>query len=104
MMPGWRERLIAAADADGRSDRAISLDAKLGENFMNQLRNSPKEPGVKQVLKLADTLNVSLSNLFLGAETTAEDEEFLQLLRSTSETDRSDILSILRARRRLRSE
>lgn len=103
MMPGWRERLIEAADADPRSDRAISLDAKLGPNFVNELRNTAKEPSVKKVLRLAETLNVSLTHLFLGSDTTSEDEEFLELLRNAPENDRRDILTILQARRRLRT-
>lgn len=103
MMQGWRERLIAAADADERSDRAISLDARLGPNFMNELRNTTKEPSVKKVLRLAATLNVSLSHLFLGADTTPEDDEFLELLKNAPESDRKDILTILQARHRLRT-
>lgn len=103
MMPGWRERLIAAADADPRSDRAISLDANLGENFVNQLRSGETEPRVKHVLRLAETLNVSLTHLFIGLDTTPEDEEMLELLRNASESDRTDILAILRARHRLRT-
>lgn len=98
MMPGWRERLLAAVDADGRSDRAISLAAKLGPNFVNELRNAQKEPGVKKVLQLANELNVSLSLLFLGSETTPEDEEFLALFRSASDAEREGLLALLRAR------
>lgn len=103
MVKDWRDRLIEAADADERSDRAISLDAKLGENFVNQLRNSDKQPRVEHVLRLAQTLGISRSRLFLGADTTPEDDAMLELLKSASESDRKDILSILQARRRLRN-
>jgi transcriptional regulator with XRE-family HTH domain len=96
MMAGWRERLLEAADADPRSDRKISLDAKLGPNFVNELRNTDKEPGIKKVLRLAEELNVSLATLFIGHEITKEDEEFLGLLDSVSEAERQALLSLLR--------
>lgn len=99
MMPDWKERLIAAVDADPRSDRAISLDAKLGPNFVNELRNTDKEPSLKRILKLAAELKLSTTYLFLGNELTQEDEEFIKLLRESSEAERDAFLAILRARR-----
>jgi len=99
MMEGWRERLIAAVDADPRSDRAISLAAGLGPNFVNELRRQDKEPGVKKVLKLARELNVSLTHLFLGRAATPEDDEFFELLGAASEAERESLLALLRARR-----
>jgi transcriptional regulator with XRE-family HTH domain len=99
MMPDWRERLIAAVDADPRSDRAISLAAKLGPNFVNELRNTDKEPSLKRILKLAAELRLSTSFLFEGNELTTEDEEFIKLLRESSEAERAAFLAILRARR-----
>lgn len=98
MMTGWKQRLLAAIEADGRSDRAISLAADLGPNFVNELRNTEKEPSVKKVLKLADELNVSLTHLFIGDNTTREDEEFLRLLRQSSDAERAGFLALLRAR------
>lgn len=99
MMEDWKERLLSAVDADPRSDRAISLAAGLGPNFVNQLRKSETEPGVKKVLKLADELHVSLTALFYGHDTTPEDEEFLSLLKSASGAERDGLLALLRARR-----
>lgn len=99
MMPNWRDRLIEAVDADPRSDRAISLSAGLGPNFVNELRNTDKEPSVKKILKLAGELRVSLAHLFLGSEITPEDEEFFDLLRNASQAERDGILAVLRARR-----
>lgn len=91
--------MLAAVDADPRSDRAVSLAAGLGPNFVNQLRNSETEPGIKKILRLAEELNVSLATLFYGQDTTPEDEEFLSLLKSASAAERDGLLSLLRARR-----
>lgn len=106
MADDWRERLLAAVDeaiAQGRSDRDISLKAGLGPNFVNQLRNSETEPSVKNVLRLAAELRVSLSTLFLGRETSPEDEESLSLLGAITPAEREGLLSLLRARRASKS-
>lgn len=99
MMPDWRDRLLEAVDRDGRSDRAISHAAKLGPNFVNELRNTDKEPGIKKVLKLAAELKLSTTYLFLGSELTPEDEELIRLLKSTSEAEQSVFRAALQARR-----
>lgn len=67
MKDGWRERLLAAIDDDGRSDRAISLAAGLGPNFVSQMRGTqgaaPKKPNIEYVRKLAATLGKELSSI-----------------------------------------
>ncbi len=95
----WRQRLLAAIEADGRSDRAISLAAGLSQNFVYQLRTGQNEPGVEKVLRLAAEVRLSVAALFFGRETTHEDEQFLELLRSASEEERRSLLALLRARR-----
>lgn len=73
---GWRERLIAAIDADDRSERRISLDAGLGPNYVGQLiKNNGAE--VDSVLKLCAALNLSVSYIFTGVEMNTLDEEML---------------------------
>ncbi len=94
----WRARLLAAIDADGRSDRAISLAAGLSPNFVHQMRGGI-EPGVKKVLRLAAEVKISLAELFYGRDFTHEDEQFLALLQSASEEERRSLLALLRARR-----
>lgn len=72
METDWRERLLAAIDADERSDRAISLAAGLGPNFIGQMRGSktaaPKNPGLNHVRKIVAALNVPLSSIVGGEE------------------------------------
>jgi transcriptional regulator with XRE-family HTH domain len=96
MVHDWKERLLAAIEADGRSARAISLASDLGPNFVTQFREG-REPGVKQVIKLADTLGVSLAHLFLGDDITAQDEEFFRLLRDSTPEGREAVLTLLRS-------
>lgn len=70
MESDWKERLFKAIEADERSDRSLSLAAKLGPNFIGQMRGSPtkepKEPSVQHVLRLAETLGLSPLELFAG--------------------------------------
>lgn len=90
-------RLMNAIDADGRSDRAISLAAGLGENYVNQMRLYGKEPSIICAGKLADALNVSLAYVLLGTEITRRDEEFVQLLREVPPHGRQAVLQLLRS-------
>lgn len=98
MMPGWRDRLLEAIAKDGRSDRAISLAANLGPNFVNQLRHDLKDPKIKSVIQLADELKISLAQLFTGLEVTPRDEEFWAMYRSMPEAERAALLALLSAR------
>lgn len=95
-MDDWRSRLIAAADKDPRSDRAISLAAKLGPNFVNELRNGAKQSTVVKVLALARELNLSAGHVFSGSPLTADDEADLQVFLSLSPESRQAILALAR--------
>jgi transcriptional regulator with XRE-family HTH domain len=99
---GWKERLLAAADNDGRTDYAIAAAAGLGRNFVQQLRTTNREPAVKHVIRLADALGLSLTHLFGGSgeiALTTDEEEFLRLLRQWPDAERQALLLLLRARR-----
>jgi transcriptional regulator with XRE-family HTH domain len=98
MIDDWKERLLAAIEADGRSYRAISMAAGLGPNFVNQFRREEKEPAAKHVIMLAKALNMSLSHLFLGNdEVTAEHEELFRLLQGSTPEGRDLALKLLSA-------
>ncbi len=94
---GWRQRLLAAVDNDGRSGREISVAAGLGVNYIAELRNAGKDPRVKKIIKLADELGVSLSYVFLGVEATPEDEALLMEMRQMSEEQRRHLLGLVQA-------
>lgn len=96
MMEDWRERLLEAVKVDGRSDRAISQAAKLGVNFVNELRNGKKQPRVDKVIRLANELGLSLGHVFSGADLSAQDEGDLRLFLSLSPESRQTILTLAR--------
>ncbi len=53
------DRVIQAADADPRSDRAISKAAGLNDTFLRDVRNDrSREPKRESVVKLAEALKV----------------------------------------------
>ena len=96
-MEDWRSRLLTAVDADPRSDRAISVEAGLGVNFVNELRNGSKVARVDKVLAVAKTLNVSLGYIFSGFDLTSQDEADLALFLSLTPENRQAILSLARS-------
>lgn len=92
---GWKERLFLAVKQDGRSERAISLAAGLGENYLNQVRLYNKEPGIEHLLRLGAELRVSLAYLILGREDISpEEEELLEFLRTMTQEQRRVLLEI----------
>lgn len=95
-MEEWRTRLIQAVDADGRSDRAISEASGLGVNFVNELRKGEKEPGVNKVIRLAETLSLSLGFVFSGADVSAQEEADLKTFLALSPGNRAAILTLAR--------
>jgi hypothetical protein len=97
MENGWRHRLIAAIEADPRTPRAISLDAGLGPNFVGQMIERGTSPSTNAVVALAQTLGLSLTYLFTGAEMTPEDEELLRLSGNLPEDRRKLLLAMARS-------
>lgn len=97
-MEEWRERFLAVVDADGRSDRAISLAAGCNENAVNEIRNTAKSPRVDRLLALIGELDVSVAYIFTGIELSREDEDFLKTILSLSPAGRAGVLAIVQER------
>lgn len=99
MHDDWKERLLTAIDADGRSDRAISLASGLGPNFVQQMRGTkavaPKKPNIEYVRRLAATLGKELSEIVGQTEDDAERRLRSALL--AYGVDRSEIPQALKA-------
>jgi len=70
------------------------MDARLGVNFVNELRNSDKEPGVNKVIRLAATLGLSLGYVFNGAEISDVQESDLQVYLSLTPDSRQQIIAL----------
>ena len=97
MEENWKTRILQAVDNDGRSDRAISLAADLGVNFVNELRNTPKDPSIEKVLKLAAELQLSMAYLFLGRDLSKDDEDLFSVLQALPADAKVGLLAVLRA-------
>lgn len=97
MRENWKTRIIAAIDADARSDRAISLAAQLGENFVNQFRNTDRSPSVDKLEKLIKVLNLSYSYVFLGYDISPLDEDLLTALRYMPKDSQEALLKLIKA-------
>lgn len=97
MQDNWKQRLLRAIDADERSDRAISKAAGLGINFVNELKNTDKDPSVTKVLRLAKELNLSIAQVFLGLEISNDDEYLLSVLKNIPQEQKVALLTALQA-------
>lgn len=95
-MGDWRSRLLEAVDATEQSDRSISLRARLGPNFVNELRNTSKVPAIDKVLKLGAALGLSGAYVVSGIELSQSDEELLQAFLSLDAENRRFLLDLAR--------
>ncbi len=79
MVNGWYERFVGAIKADGRDLKAISLAARCGENYVQQMIKDGKRPGVDKFMAILTVLG-SASALYVltGLEMTDEDEAFFR--------------------------
>lgn len=52
----WFDRLLSVVERDGRDMKALSADAGLGENYVQQMVKYRKMPTVRSLVKLLDAL------------------------------------------------
>lgn len=94
MADTWRDRLRAAFEASGKSMRAASLEAGCAHNYLFEVLETGKEPGMERLLRVADVLNVSLPWLLYGTEIGPAEEEFLRAYAKLSQKQRRAILDL----------
>jgi transcriptional regulator with XRE-family HTH domain len=90
----WRDRLRMTLDDSGKSMRAVSLAAGLSENYLHSVLGEGKEPSIDRLMKIADTLNISLSWLLYGIEIGPQEERLLRLYARLPEQQRRAILDL----------
>lgn len=79
MKKDWFDRLVDAIKGDGRDLKAISLAARCGPNYVQQMIKNGKRPGVDRFLAILEALgSASAFHVLTGYEFTAEDEEFFR--------------------------
>lgn len=85
MEKGWFERLLKVIEHDGRSKMALSLEAKFGRNYVQQMIRHGKEPGADHLARLLDILGPHAAlYVYTGLELTDQDLAFLDMLKTMS--------------------
>lgn len=79
MSETWFDRFVEAVEADNRSYTQLSLDAGLGQNFVQQAIKNKKVPSVEKFMAVLDALG-SASALYVlsGIKMDRDDEAFLR--------------------------
>ena len=79
MADGWYERFVEVIKADGRDLKAISLAAKCGENYVQQMIRENKRPSVDKFMAILDVIgSASAVYVLLGVHFTPEDDAFFR--------------------------
>lgn len=80
MDDAWFERLIEVIEEDHRSYREISLEAKLGENYVQQLIKNRKVPGTDKLLKMLSVIGFEkIYYVITGVRVPEGSDRFLRL-------------------------
>lgn len=75
---GWKERLKAAIEKQGKTMREVSLAAGKAQGYVHSLVGEGKDPSVENLAKICEAANVSLTHVLYGFEITPETEKLLQ--------------------------
>jgi len=96
MNDGWFQRLVELIDADSRSYRELSRDAKCGPNFVQQMIKDGKDPRASQLNRLLDALGDGADvYVMTGLKLSREGLEFLRVVSALDEGARQDAMSLL---------
>jgi hypothetical protein len=80
MNADWFDRLEAAIKADGRDMKTISLAAKCGPNYVQQMLKERKRPGVDKFISIISVLGSAKAfEILTGQRLNDEDLEFIRL-------------------------
>ncbi len=93
---GWKQRLWSAIDADERTDRALSLAAGLGPNYVQQMRDRGGAPKIDAAEKLCAVMGISLLYVMTGLPIDEEGEELIRLAAGSSPSQRHHLVQLLR--------
>ncbi|QEU08752.1 hypothetical protein [Paracoccus yeei] len=97
MKEGWAERLKKAIEEDGRSQRAISLAAGLGPNYLEQTFSRGSAPTQNKLAAIMEQLGQEASiYIFTGVRANSQTIEYLNLLAEAPDDLRESTLDLLR--------
>lgn len=95
------ERLRALRVARGLSQEQLALHAGITPTYLGMLERNIKNPTLKVIEQLCQSLNISLNNFFLDCqpETTPNDpsiQQIISLLTNCTEKERRLLLQIIK--------
>lgn len=93
----WFDRLIEAIKADGRDMRTISLAAKCGPNYVQQMIKDNKHPGIDRFIRIVNVLGASKAfHILTGKALSDADLEFLATASQLDEDTKKQAVSLFR--------
>lgn len=96
----WFDRILEAVQRDGRDMKAISLDANLGENYVQQMVSKRKKPRIDTLIKLLRALGrADALYIITGAKFTDEDRRLLDVAAQLDDAGKRALIAAFAALR-----
>jgi transcriptional regulator with XRE-family HTH domain len=96
----WFDRLVEAIRRDGRTMQAISKDAGLGENYVQQMVKDRKKPKIDSLVKLLQALGrADTLYIITGTEFTDEDRRLLEVASALDDAGKRALIAAFAALR-----
>lgn len=91
----WRLRLEKAVENSGLSYREIGRRAGLGPNYVTELFNYKKEPGISKVERICNAIGVSFVYIVTGLDISGTDEKFIRMAAALPESQKARLFDLL---------
>lgn|SRR5690606_31615032 len=78
MLSDWRDRLKRVIREDGRSLRAISAAANVGENYLQQVLKDEKDPGFTRLARVLSVLGPE-ATVYVASGAALDPEQHLRV-------------------------
>lgn len=97
MKNDWQERLKTAVDEDPRSMRALSLEAGLGPNYLEQTFNRGSAPTQDKLAKVLDKLGEEAAiYVYTGVRLSANDIELIKAFDNVPDDVRRSAIDLMK--------
>lgn len=98
---GWKKRLADGVAKSGRSQREVSLSAKLNPGYLHSILKEGKDPTVGSLFAICEAAGINIHFVLGGFDITPKKQRYLELLSDADKKDQRLISHLLGLKQKL---